>query len=159
MQRELVLIQRYIKKKSEPFHWGNKQDNSFKDLKYALTHAPVLTFPNFKDPFLIYTDASTIDIGGVLMQNDGTGKTHVIAFASRVLTPAEKNYSVTHLDILAVVWALKHFRDIIMGYKITVYTDHSPITEIFKGRNLSGRLARWYLTIQTDSTIKAFQTL
>ncbi len=36
-----------------------------------------------------------------------------------------------------------------MGYKTTVYTDHSPITEIFKGRNLSGRLARWYLTIQT----------
>ncbi len=35
-----------------------------------------------------------------------------------------------------------------MGYKITVYTDHSPSTEIFKGRNLSGRLARWYLTIQ-----------
>ncbi len=60
----------------------------------------------------------------------------------------EKNYSVTHLEILAIVWALKHFRDIIMGYKITVYTDHSPITDIFKGRNLSGRLARWYLTIQ-----------
>ncbi len=83
------------------------------------------------------------------MQTDGAGTNHVIAFASRVLTPAEKNYSVTHLEILAVVWALKHFRDIIMGYEITVYTDHSPITEIFKGRNLSGRLARWYLTIQT----------
>ncbi len=38
-----------------------------------------------------------------------------------------------------------------MGYKITVYTDHSPITEIFKGRSLNGRLARWYLTIQTFS--------
>ncbi len=67
---------------------------------------------------------------------------HVIAFVSRVLTPAERNYSVTHLEILAVVWALKHFRDNIMGYKINVYTDHAPITEIFKGRNLSGRLAR-----------------
>ncbi len=93
------------------------------------------------------------------MQTDGAGKNHVIAFASRVLTPAEKNYSVTHLEILAVAWALKHFRDIIMGYKITVYTDHSPITEIFKGRNLSGRLARWYLTIQMDSTLKALQKL
>ncbi len=53
------------------------------------------------------------------------------------------------MEILALVWALKHFRDIIMGYKITVYTDNSPITEKFKGMNLSGRLARWYLTIQT----------
>ncbi len=60
----------------------------------------------------------------------------------------KKKYSVTHFEILAMVWALKNFRDIIMGYKITVYTDHSPITEVFKVRNLNGRLARWYFTIQ-----------
>ncbi len=75
------------------------------------------------------------------MQADSAGKHHVIAFASCPINTAEKNYSVTHLEILAIVWALKHFRDIIMGYKVTVYTDHSPITEMFKGRNLSGRLA------------------
>ncbi len=75
----------------------------------------------------------------------------MIAFASRALTAAEKNYSFTHLEILAVIWALQHFRDIVMGYLITVYTDHSPITEIFKGTNLNGRLARWYLTIQAYS--------
>ncbi len=40
-------------KKKEPFHWGSDQDKSFKDLKQALTQAPVLTFPDFKDPFLI----------------------------------------------------------------------------------------------------------
>ncbi len=65
-------------KKSESFHWGSEQDISFKYLKYALTHAPVLTFPNFKDPFLIYTDASTVGIEAVLMQTDGAGKNHVI---------------------------------------------------------------------------------
>ncbi len=95
------------------------------------------------------------------MQADSAGKHHVIAFASRALNTAEKNYSVTHLELLAIVWALKHFRDIIMGYKITVYTDHSPITDIFKGRNLSGRLARWYLTIQAYNpvTVKAVTDL
>ncbi len=50
-----------------------------------------------------------------------------------------------------MVWALLNFRDITIGYKITVYTDHSPITEIFKDRNLNGRLALWYLTIQAYS--------
>ncbi len=75
----------------------------------------------------------------------------MIAFASRAPIPAEKKYSFTHLEILAVVWALRHFRDIVMGYIITVYTDHSPITEIFKGRSLNGRLARWYLTTQAYS--------
>ncbi len=133
------------------FHWGSEQDSSFKDLKHALTHAPVLVFPNFDDPFVIFTDTSGVGLGAVLMQTDGAGKQHVIVFASHALTVAEKNYSVTHLEILVMVWVLKHLWDIIMGYKITVYTDHSPITEIFKGRNINGRLARWYLTIQAYS--------
>ncbi len=55
---------------------------------------------------------------------------------------------MTHHETLASVWTLKHFRDIILGYPITVFTDHAPVTEVFKGRNLTGRLARWYLTTQ-----------
>ncbi len=50
-----------------------------------------------------------------------------------------------------MVWALQHFQDIIMRHKITVYTDHSLITEIFKGRNLNSRLVHWYLIIQAYS--------
>ncbi len=57
----------------------------------------------------------------------------MIAYASRVLNSAESKYSVTHLEALAVVWALKHFRDMIFGYPITVYTDHSAITQLFSG--------------------------
>ncbi len=64
------------------------------------------------------------------------GKNHAIAYASRTLNQAETNYSVTHQETLAIVWALKHYRDIILGYPITVFT------------NLTGRLTRWYLTIQ-----------
>ncbi len=41
-------------KKDAPFHWGSEQESSFKDLKHALTHAPVLVFPNFDDPFVIF---------------------------------------------------------------------------------------------------------
>ncbi len=117
----------------------------------ALTHAPVPVFPNFDIPFVIFTDASGVGIGAVLMQTDSAGKQHVIAFPSPGLAPVEKNYSVTHLEILAVVWALQHFRDIVFSYPIIIYTDHSPITAIFKHRNLNGRLARWYLTIQACS--------
>ncbi len=147
--RSYPLIQ--LLKKDVLFHWGKEQESSFKDLKHALTHAAILTFPNFKDPFFLQTDACMSGIGAVLMQIGDTGKRHVIAFASRVLQPGEKNYSATHLEILAVVWALQHFLDINMGCKITVYTDHSAVTEIFKGKHFSGRLARWYLTIQAYS--------
>ncbi len=82
------------------------------------------------------------------MQQNVHGKHRPIAYASRTLNRAESNYSVTHQETLAVLWALKHFRDIILGYPIIVFTDHAAVTELFKDRNLTGRLACWYLTIQ-----------
>ncbi len=53
-----------------------------------------------------------------------------------------------HQETLGIVLALKHFRDIFLGDPITVFTDHAPVTELFKGRNHTGTLVRWYLTIQ-----------
>ncbi len=76
------------------------------------------------------------------MQKNDRGKNCVIAYASRVFHSVEANYSVMHQKALAVVWALTHFRDLILGYSITVFTDHAAVTNLFKGRNLSGRLAR-----------------
>ncbi len=90
----------------------------------------------------MYTDASALGLGAVLMQPDARGKNRAIAYArgknraiayaSRTLTPAESNYSVTHQETLAVLWARKHFRDIILGYPTTVYTDHAVVTELFQ---------------------------
>ncbi len=79
-------------------------------------------------------------------------KNLAIAYASHTLNQAEANYSVTHQETLGIVWALKHFRDIILRYPFTVFTDHAPVTELFEGRNLTGRLARWYLTVQEFGT-------
>ena len=134
-------------KKDATFTWGPTQIKSFESLKWHLTHAPILSFPDFSQPFILCTDASSLGVGAVLMQKLDA-KTHTIAYASRVLNTAESKYSATHLETLAVVWALKHFKDLIFGYSITVYTDHAPIRELFRGKNISGRLARWYLTIQ-----------
>ncbi len=113
-----------------------------------LPRAPFLAFPDYSLPFTLYTDASALGIGAVLMQTKESKRPYVISYASRVLTAAESKYSVTHLEALAVVWALEHFRNIIFGYHITVYTDHTAVTQLFHGKNLVGRLARWYLTIQ-----------
>ncbi len=81
------------------------------------------------------------------MQTEGKHP-RAIAYTSLLLTSAESKYITTHLEALAVVWALQHFRDIIFGYPVAVYTDHTAVTQLFHGRNLTGRLARWYLTIQ-----------
>jgi len=112
-------------KKDVPFHGNEAQAKSYKALKQALTNSPILSFPNYKAPFILCTDASALGLGVVQMQQDACGKNRVIAYASRTLNPAESNYSrVTHQEALAVIWALKHFRDIILGYPITVRTDH-----------------------------------
>ncbi len=114
-------------------------------MKSALINAPALAFPDYSVPFSLHTDTSALGLSAVLMQPDASGKNHPLAYASRTLNQAEANYSVTHQETLAIVWALKHFRDIILRYPITVFTDHAPVIELF---NLTGRLARWYLTIQ-----------
>ena len=135
-------------KKDVPFVWTNAHQRSFEFLKTTLTNAPILAFPDYSLPFTICTDASAKGLGAVLMQQVEPRRPHVIAYASRTLNTAESRYSVTHLEALAVVWSLKHFRDLIYGYPITIYTDHSAVTQLFKGKNLTGRLARWYLTIE-----------
>ncbi len=64
------------------------------------------------------------------MQSFEGPRPRVIAYTSRVLNSAESKYFVTHLEALGEVWALKHFRDMIFGYPITVYTDHSAVTQL-----------------------------
>ncbi len=142
-------------KKDVPFIWNDAQRQAFESLKHALTHTPVLAFLDYKKPFILCTDPSSLGVGAVSMQASESQRPHVTAYASRVLISAECKYSVTHLEALAVVWALKHFRDIIYDYPINVYTDHSAVTQLFSGKNLTGRLARWYLIIiQFEPTVK-----
>ncbi len=142
-------------KKDVPFLWNDAQQHSFTTLKDTLTHAPILAFPDYKLPFTICMYASALGISAVLMQTEEGKRPHAIAYTSRVLTSAESKSSITHLEALAVVWALQHFRDIIFGYPITVFTDHTAVTQLFHGKNLTGHLARWYLTIlQFEPTLK-----
>ncbi len=98
--------------------------------------------------FILYTDASGFAIGAVLMQKDSLGKHSVLTYASRLLNKAEENYDVTKRESLAVIWTLRNFRELILGYKIHVHTDHYAVTETFKGNNFTGQFARWHLTIQ-----------
>ncbi len=120
-----------------PFLWNDAQQHSFNALKDTLTHAPILALPDYKLPFTMCTDASVLGIGIVLMQTEEGKRPHAIAYASRVLTSTESKYSVTYLEAPTVVWVLQHFRDIIFCYPLTVYTDHTAVTQLFHGKNLT----------------------
>ena len=132
------------------WHWDLEQQEAFDWLKTVLTTAPVLAYPSFKDitenPFNLQTDASATDLGVVLTQNQ-SGHERVIAYASRTLTSAERNYTVTERECLAVVWGIRKFREFLEGFHFKVITDHSSLKWLHNLRNPTGRLARWSLEL------------
>ncbi|GFV07492.1 retrovirus-related Pol polyprotein from transposon 297 [Trichonephila clavipes] len=79
-----------LKRKLKKFIWSIEAQKAFDAVKAAITKAPVLKFPDFKNPFELFTDASSIAVGAVLNQEQ-----RPVVFASRMLSTAERNYTVT----------------------------------------------------------------
>lgn len=128
-------------RKNQRWEWGDEQTRAFEDIRDRLAASPTLSCPDFNHPFVVQTDASSIGVGAVLSQSIDSIE-HVIAFASRALSEAERNYSVTEQECLAVMWAVKKFRPYLEGYKFMVITDHSSLRWLHNLKNPTGRLAR-----------------
>ena len=96
---------------------------------------------------MLETDASYHGLGAVLSQKLAGQKLHPVAFGSRALSPTEKNYSVTELETLAVVWAIKHFHAYLYGNNVKVVTDHSAVKTLLSVPSPSGKHARWWLQV------------
>ena len=114
----------------------------------------MLIYPKFGPghSFILETDASTVGLGAVLSQMQDDGTVHPIAYASRSVDKCEKNYGISELETLDLVWAVRYFRPYLL---CTVYTDHAACLAILNTPKPSGKLARWALTIQEmDITIK-----
>jgi len=134
-------------KKNTPYVWSRDQNDAFETLKTHLITPPILAYPDFERSFILYTDASTFALGAILSQNDDRKKEHVIAYASRTLNRHERNYSITELECLAVVWSVKHFHHYLQGQKFTVITDHAALRYLLKMNNPVGRLGRWLMIL------------
>ena len=136
-----------LTRKNSDFHWSEECNVAFESLKGKLIEAPVLVYPSFTEPFILETDASIQGLGAVLSQKQLDGRHHPIAFASRALSPTERNYSITELETLAVVWALSHFRFYLYGNSVKVLTDHSAVKAVLMSPNPSGKHARWWTRV------------
>jgi len=124
------------------FTWTPECQSSFQKLKTLLSTAPLLAYPDFRAEFILDTDASNHGIGAVLSQlKDGVE--HPVAYASRTLPKAERNYCVTRKELLAVVEFVKQFRHYMQGPKFRIRTDHAPLRSVLQVKESEGQLARW----------------
>ena len=120
------------------FQFQAPQRQAFEQIKEALASPPVLAIPDFNKPFEVICDASDMDIGAILMQDN-----HPIAYESRKLSSAERNYPTHDRECLAVVHAYQLWRCYLEGLPSTVWTDHWPLEFLEKQTDLNKRQARW----------------
>ena len=116
-------------------------------LKESLRKDVCLKYPNFSKPFIVTSDGSLSGLGAHLAQLDDKGHQRPLAFASRALHGSERNYPPVELECLAIVYALKQFRHVILGYAIDVFTDHKPLIYLMKHVDPTSRLYRYQLSL------------
>ena len=126
--------------KTVKWEWGAKQKAAFLMAKRVIAKEAILAYPDFSKPFVIHTDASHYQLGGVISQD---GKP--IAFYSRKLNDAQTRYTTTERELLSIVETLKAHRNILLGHEIVVHTDHKNL--VYKTFNTE-RVMRWRLLIE-----------
>jgi len=139
-------------------HWNEKHQTALQELKDALTGAEVLGFADFSRPFLLEVDASHEGLGAILSQEQPSGETRVVAYASRRLKDTEKNpsnYSSFKLELLALKWAVtEKFRHYLIGTKFTALTDNNPLVHL-RSAKLGAVEQRWSAGLdQFDFTVR-----
>ncbi|XP_057811708.1 LOW QUALITY PROTEIN: uncharacterized protein LOC131025929 [Salvia miltiorrhiza] len=131
-------------KKNVEFQWGKAQEDAFQQLKYKLTHAPVLSLPNFSKSFEIECDASGVGIGAVLMQ-----ERRPIAYFSEKLNGATLSYPTYDKELYALVRALQTWQHYLWPNEFVIHTDHESLKHLKGQHKLNKRHARWMEFIET----------
>lgn len=133
-----------LTKKDAEWNWTSDCQVAFDTLKKKLIELPELAYPDSNLPYELHCDASNYALGAVLVQSG-----RPVAYASRTLIPAEKNYTTTEKECLAVAWSLKYFHCYVHGASLIVYTDHAALKSILAIKDPKGRIARWITDIWT----------
>ena len=134
--------------------WGKEQETAFVESKKLLKSASVLVHFDPSKDLILACDASAYGLGAVLSHRMSDGSDRPIAYASRTLTAAEKNYSVIERESLAIIFAVRKFHQYIYGNFVTIISDHKPIIGLFREDKAiptmaASRIQRWALTLST----------
>jgi len=109
---EVLAMTTLLHKTSDTFQWTPEAQKAFEHLKYLFTQAPILHHFNPELPIYLYTNVSGFAISGIIYQFHN-GNLHPIAFWSWKLTPAECNYDIHDLEMLAIISAFQHWCEVV----------------------------------------------
>ena len=140
------------------FSWGAEQEAAWKAIRELLVNSPIINMPDFSRPFYVATDASKVGIGGVLFQKiddsketdsaeANRGNHNYISFVARSCQGAERNYSATKREALAIVFSLLKFRYFLIGRHFKVYTDHRALIWLFDQYESNRITNTWFDTL------------
>jgi hypothetical protein len=132
-------------RKNQRFEWSSQAQEAFDELKRRFTSAPILRHFDPDLPIRLHTDASSVAISGILSQLHSDSQWHPVAFFSRKCIPAECNYGIPDLEMLAIVECMRHWRHYLEGahHPIQVLSDHKNLTTFMSTKVLNRRQARW----------------
>ena len=132
-----------LKGKTVLWRWGEEEEAAFRELKAA----PILMMPDMNAPFVVETDASDFAIGAILSQTDESGELRPVAYYSKAMSAAERNYQVHDKELLAAIRALEEWRPYLEGnaHKVKIFSDHRNLEYFMTMKDLTRRQARWSL--------------
>jgi len=121
----------HLLRKETPWKWSSECQQSFDQIKEALTSTKVLAHYDSKLLVGLACDASAVGVGAVLFHRYEDGTERPIAYASKSLTPAEKNYSQIEREALSIIYGVRKFHQYLYGRNFLLLTDHKPLLTIF----------------------------
>lgn len=148
--------------KQQRWYWGKDQEEAFKKAKSLLVSDIVLAHFDPTKKLILSCDASPYGIGAVLSHEDEDGSDRPIAYASRSLAVAEKNYAQIEKEGLAIVWGVKKFHQFLFGREFVILSDHKPLQFLFSEKRpvpamASSRIQRWALTLSAYKYCMVFR--
>lgn len=138
----------HLTRKSVVFRWGEEARNAFTAIRNALNSPTILAYPDFSKEFTLTVDACMRGCGSVLSQIQSDGTEKPISFASRAFNKSERNKPIIELELLAIYYAIIHYKPYLYGTNFLVRTDHKPLIYLFCLKNPTQRLLRVRLELE-----------